>query len=114
MTEPRRFPPPWSVDDPDPQLERQCFIIRDHKGQALAYVYCEDEPRRRSAAHLLTARLPGASTLVVAVNHAHAPGRFILQVVGSASSLASYSATGFQPIPVFSESYFMPFENIET
>jgi hypothetical protein len=26
----RRFPPPWSVEDPDPQLERQCFIIRDH------------------------------------------------------------------------------------
>jgi hypothetical protein len=22
----RRFPPPWSIDDPDPKLERQCFI----------------------------------------------------------------------------------------
>jgi hypothetical protein len=50
----RRFPPPWSVDDLDPQLERQCFIVRDHNGQALAYVYFEEEPGRRSAAHLLT------------------------------------------------------------
>jgi hypothetical protein len=30
------------------------FIVRDHNGQALAYVYSEDEPGRRSAAKLLT------------------------------------------------------------
>jgi hypothetical protein len=28
--------------------------IRDHRGQALAYVYFEDEPGQRSAAKLLT------------------------------------------------------------
>ena len=28
--------------------------MRDHNGQALAYVYFEDEPGRRSAAKLLT------------------------------------------------------------
>jgi hypothetical protein len=54
VTEPRRFPPPWSVEDPDPQLGRQCFIVRDHNGQALAYVHFEEEKGRRSAAHLLT------------------------------------------------------------
>ena len=45
----RRFPPPWSVEE-----EEACFIVRDHNGQALAYVYYEQEPGRRSAAHLLT------------------------------------------------------------
>ncbi len=45
----RRFPPPWSVEE----LEA-AFVVRDHNGQALAYVYFEDEPGRRSAAKLLT------------------------------------------------------------
>jgi hypothetical protein len=31
-----------------------CFIVRDHDGQALAYVYFEDEPGRRSVAKLLS------------------------------------------------------------
>ena len=31
-----------------------CFIVRDANGHALAYVYFEDEPGRRSAAHLMT------------------------------------------------------------
>jgi hypothetical protein len=30
-----------------------CFVVRDHNGQSLAYVYFEDEPGRRSAAKLL-------------------------------------------------------------
>jgi hypothetical protein len=54
MTEQRRFPPPWSVDDPDSKLGQDCFIVRDAKRQALACVYFEDEPGRRSAAHLMT------------------------------------------------------------
>jgi hypothetical protein len=45
----RRFPPPWSVEE-----QAACFVVRDHSGQALSYVYFEDEPGRRSAAKLLT------------------------------------------------------------
>jgi hypothetical protein len=45
----RRFPPPWTIDETDP-----CFIVRDQNGQALAYVYCRDEPGRRTAAGMLT------------------------------------------------------------
>jgi hypothetical protein len=44
----RHFPPPWVVDD-----NGACFVVRDHAGQALAYVYYE-EPGRRNAAGLLT------------------------------------------------------------
>ena len=40
---PRRFPPAWSVEE-----QPACFLVRDHSGQALAYVYFEDEPGRRS------------------------------------------------------------------
>jgi hypothetical protein len=39
----------WSVEAMD-----VCFIVRDANGQALAYAYFEEEPGRRSAAHLLT------------------------------------------------------------
>jgi hypothetical protein len=45
----RRFPPPWTVEETD-----ACFIVRDHNGQALSYVYFEIEPGRRTAANLLT------------------------------------------------------------
>ena len=49
MTKQRRFSPPWSVEELD-----ACFVARDHNGQALAYVYFEEDPGRRSAAKLLT------------------------------------------------------------
>jgi hypothetical protein len=35
----RRGPPPWSAEEQD-----ACFVVRDHNGQALAYVYFEEEP----------------------------------------------------------------------
>ena len=63
----RRFPPPWTLEEHNDA----CFIVRDATGQAIAYVYFEDEPGRRSVAKLLTrdearriaanlAKLPGA------------------------------------------------------
>jgi hypothetical protein len=30
MRNPRRFPPPWTVEE-----QEACFIVRDHNGQAL-------------------------------------------------------------------------------
>jgi hypothetical protein len=45
----RRFPTPWRAE---PILGG--YVVRDANGQALAYVYFEDEPGRRAAAHLLT------------------------------------------------------------
>jgi hypothetical protein len=44
MRAPCRFPPPWSVEGTN-----ACYIVRDHNGQALAYVYFEEEPGRRDA-----------------------------------------------------------------
>jgi hypothetical protein len=50
-----RFPPPWSVEEPDPKLDRQwCYIVRDANGHALAYVYFEEESGRRAATRLMT------------------------------------------------------------
>jgi hypothetical protein len=49
MLERRRFPPPWTVEKLD-----ACFVVRDHNGQALSYVYYKSEPRRRAAAKLLS------------------------------------------------------------
>ena len=46
----RRFPPPWSVDE----MNDACFIVRDKNGHALAYLYFESDPGRRTAANLLT------------------------------------------------------------
>jgi len=35
--QPRRFPRPWLAEEID-----ACFVVRDHKGQALAYVYFDE------------------------------------------------------------------------
>jgi hypothetical protein len=37
MPPPRRFPPPWTVEELD-----ACFVVPDVNGQVLAYVYCEE------------------------------------------------------------------------
>jgi hypothetical protein len=57
----RRFPPPWSIE------ERQArFIVKDGNGQALPYVYFEEEPGRRSAANLMSRDEVGALALNIA------------------------------------------------
>ena len=58
------LPAAQSVEETD-----ACFIVRDANRQALAYVYCEEEPGRRSAAHLLT----GDEARRIAVNIAKLP-----------------------------------------
>jgi endo-1,4-beta-D-glucanase Y len=47
---PRRFPPPWTVEDNN----NACFIVKDASGLAVAYVYYEEEPGRRAAANLMS------------------------------------------------------------
>jgi hypothetical protein len=62
---------PGPSDEADPELDRQCFIVRDAKGQALAYVYSEEEAGRRAAAKLVTRD----EARRIAVNFAKLPGR---------------------------------------
>ena len=53
----RRLPPPWSIE------ERQaCFIVKE----ALAHVYFEEEPGRRSAENLMSRDEDGALALNIA------------------------------------------------
>jgi hypothetical protein len=76
MSDARRFPPPWTIKDKNDAW----FIVRDHNGQALAYVCYENEPGRRTAANLLTrdearriavniAKLPETSRLMTRTPH---------------------------------------------
>jgi hypothetical protein len=43
MPSPRRFPPPWSVEDIG-----ACFVVKDSSAQKPGYFYYEEEPGRRS------------------------------------------------------------------
>jgi hypothetical protein len=61
---PHRFPPPWSIEE-----SSACFIVRDHDKQALAHIYYENEPGRRSSAKLLTR----GEAFLIAVNIAKLP-----------------------------------------
>jgi hypothetical protein len=61
---PRRFRPPWSIEEGS-----ACFIVKDAGGQALAYIYFENEPGRRSSGKLLTRD----EAFLIAVNIAKLP-----------------------------------------
>jgi hypothetical protein len=64
MPPPRRLPKPWTIDE-----RTESFIVRDAKGQALAYIYFEDEPRRQMSMK----RLSRDEAFLVAVNIAKLP-----------------------------------------
>jgi hypothetical protein len=64
MPSPRRFPPPWSIDE-----QTESFIVKDATGKALAYIYFEDEPQRQMSMK----RLSRDEAFLVAVNIAKLP-----------------------------------------
>jgi hypothetical protein len=55
-----RFPPPWSIEE-----RQSCFIVKDGNGQALAYVYFEEEPGRRSVANLMSHNFGNSGNLAM-------------------------------------------------
>jgi hypothetical protein len=59
MPEPRRFPPPWSIEE-----RQEAFIVKDATGLPLTYLYFEDEPQRQMS----TKRLSRDEARRIAVN----------------------------------------------
>jgi hypothetical protein len=59
--------------------------VRDHNGQALAFVYCEDEPGRRTIAKLLTRDKARRIAANIASGIAHALGRLRVEAQPGAS-----------------------------
>jgi hypothetical protein len=53
MPSPRRFPPPWSIEE-----RTESFIVKDATGQPLTYVYFEDEPTRQRTTKRLSRDMP--------------------------------------------------------
>jgi hypothetical protein len=63
-------PKDWSGMPLSVEEEPTCFVVHDHSGQKVAYVYFEDELARRLAAKLPTK----AEARRIAVNIAKLPG----------------------------------------
>ena len=60
----RRFPPPWAIVE-----NRESYVVVDGTGQALAYLYFEDEPQRQMSMK----RLSRDEAFLIAVNIAKLP-----------------------------------------
>jgi hypothetical protein len=61
-----RFPPPWSVEE-----HSGYFVVRDHHGQGLAYIYHENASGRRARS---AAQLSKDEARRIAANIAKLPG----------------------------------------
>ena len=60
----RRFPPPWSIEE-----GTESFTVKDATGQAIGYLYFEDEPQRQMSMR----RLSRDEAFLLAVNIAKLP-----------------------------------------
>jgi hypothetical protein len=60
----RRFPPPWSIEE-----SLEAFIVKDAGGQALAYLYFENEAQRQTSMK----RVSRDEAFLIAVNIAKLP-----------------------------------------
>jgi hypothetical protein len=67
----RRFPLPWTVGELS-----ACIVVRDCAGQALAYIYFQEESGRSSAAKLLI----GDEARRIAAKFAEPPGLLRVKV----------------------------------
>jgi hypothetical protein len=83
MPSPRRFPPPWSIEE-----RQESFIVKDANGQALAYLHFEDEPQRKMSMK----RLSRDEAFLIAVNIAKLPSvpRQILKDIPRPPNSASW------------------------
>jgi hypothetical protein len=46
---PRRFPPPWTVEDVGPEVRHRAFVVKDANGQQLATFCCRHYSSMASA-----------------------------------------------------------------
>ena len=59
------FPPPWSIEE----IGGECLVVRDANGQALTYLYFDDDRHRRA----LSGRLTSEEAKRIAANIAKLP-----------------------------------------
>ena len=79
MPSARRFPPPWGIEE----ANSPTFIVKDNNGQALAYVYFEPDPGRRTAANLRRTTRPAGSPPILRSCRGCRNGRSIKRPTGT-------------------------------